>query len=329
MAAAGGINAQLGFAEEVTPGVAVTPNRSSEFDKETLMHDLDRIEHHGLRTGRKFLGTTNYVVGRENVKGGIDLMLQNKGQALWYKHALGNVVTTTPMGATLARNHKVTVGAIDGKSLTLQVGFADDTGTSRAKTISGAKINKWSVEGKENEFPVLGMDFDGISATTATALAVASYPTSLMDFSPQQTSVKLAGAEVDCSDYKFEFDNGLATDRYYLRSTTPGQKKEQLEGDSLRAGKGSLTLAFPDLTAYNRYVNNNVVSLQVTITGAFIEGTIPYSVDYFMPAIRFDGKTPNVDGVGLIPIELNFTILDNQTTDGPIVVNVVNDSTSP
>lgn len=324
MPAAGGINSQLGFAEEVTPGTAVTPNRFGEFDKETLIHDIDRAEHTGLRTGRKVLGSNNYAVSREKPGGTLDLTLQTKGQAVWFKHALGAVATTTPGGGTNSRSHKATVGAIDGKALTVQVGMYDDTGTARAKTFAGCKIDKWSFEVKENDWASLSMVLDGMSATTATALATASYPTAVADYFGTQAVVKIAGAEVDCRSFKLDVDNALINDRYYMRTTTPGQKKEQLEGAALRAMKGSLSLAFPDLTAYNRFANNTQASLQVVLTGSIIEAAIPYSVTVDIAAARFDGKTPVVDGLGLIPVEMDFVVVDTLTADGPLVVTVVN-----
>lgn len=328
MAAAGGINSQLGFSEEVTPGTAVTPSRFTEFDKESIEQDFERVEHQGLRTVRKVLGANNYAVGREWAKGDVDIVLQNKGQAVLYKHALGSVVTTTPGGGTLSRSHLCTVGTIDGKSLTMQVGFTDDGGTTRALTLAGTKIVKWDVSGKENDQPMLKLGVDAMSSTTATALATASYPTNLADYFGTQTVVKIAGAEVDCSVYTIQVDNGLATDRYYMKSATPAQKKEALEGNSLRSITGTLTLAFPDLVAYQRFVANTQASLQITLTGGIIEGAIAYSVDYMMAAVRFDGNTPKVDGLGLIPVELSYKVVDTLAANGPLAVTVVNTDTA-
>lgn len=328
MAAAGGINSQLGYAEEVTPGTAVVVSRFGEYDRETLTQDFERVEHTGLRTGRRVLGANNYAVGRETAAGDIEMVLQNLGQAVWFKHMLGAVATTTPGGGTLSRSHKCTVGAIDGKSLTVQVGLADDGGTSRTKTLAGCKIAKWTIGGKENEHPMLKLSLDGMSSTTATALATASYPAGLADYFSTQTVVKIAGSEVDCSEWEISGDNGLALERYYMRSTTPGQKKEQLEGDALRSMEGKLTLAFPDLTAYNRFVNNIQATLQITLTGSIIEGAIPHKIDLLAAAVRFDGDTPTVDGVGLIPIEMKFKIVDTIAADGPLVATIVNTDTA-
>ena len=324
MPTAGGINSQFGISEEVTPGTPVVVSRFYEYDSESLTHDKARVEHSGLRTGRKILGANNYAVGRESAEGDVEMVLQNKGQAVFWKHAMGAVATTTPGGGTTSRQHKATVGQIDGKSFTAQIGMVDDGGTSRPKTLAGCKIASWEVGGSENEHPMVTWSIDGMSATTATALAVASYPTLLADFFSTQTVVKIAGSEVDCSEWSLSGDNGLDLERYYMRGTTPAQKKEQLEGASLREYSGSLTLAFPNMTAYDRFINDTQASLQITLTGGLIEGAIPYSVDFLMPAVRFDGNTPTVDGVGLIPVEIDFKVVDTLSVDGPLVVTVVN-----
>lgn len=329
MPVAGGLNAQLGIAEEVTPGTPVVVSRFLEFDKENLSQGFERVDHSGLRTGRRILGANNYSVGRQSAEGDLEMVLQTKGQAVLFKHALGAVATTTPAGGTLSRAHKCTVGDLDGKSLTVQVGMRDDTGTARPKTLAGCKIAKWSLEVKENDHPMLSIGIDGMSSTLATALATASYPAGQEDYFATQAVVKVAGAEVECSELKLDVDNGLMLERYYLQASLPGTKKQQLEGDAMREIKGSCKLSFPDLVAYNRFVNNAQSSLQLTFTGPIIEGAIAHSVDALIPAVRWDGKTPAVDGVGLIPVELDFVAVDTLSADGPIVVTIVNMDTAP
>jgi hypothetical protein len=329
MPVAGGMNAQLGFVDEVTPGTAVTVSRFGEFEGESLVQDFERKEHTGLRTGRRTLGINNYAVGRQKFDGDVELVLQTKGQALWLKHMMGAIATTTPGGGTLSRQHKATVGNIDGKALSVQVGFADDSGTSRAKTGAGVKVTKWELSCKENEFAALKLSLDGMTSTLATAMAVANYPVTPADYFSTQAVVKIAGAEVDCEEWSISGANGLDIERYYMKSTTPGTKKEQLEGKAIRDFKGKLKVAFPDLTAVNRFVNNVTSSIQITLTGPIIEGAIPFSFDILCADARWDGNTPEVDGLGLIPVELDFTIVDALAADGPVVLTMVNTDVAP
>lgn len=327
--AAGGINAQFGFVDEVTPGTAVVVSRFAEFDSESLKHDKARVEHSALRTTRRTLGVNNYRVGRESVQGDVQLVLQNKGMALLTKHMMGAIATTTPATGTLSRSHKATVGNLDGKSMSMQIGMNDDTGTSRPKTFAGCKIPKWEISGKENDFAMLKLTVDGISGTMGTALATASYPVTPKDYFATQTVVKIGGAEVDCSEWSLSGDNGLDLERYYIRSTTPGQKKEQLEGAALRSYSGKLTLAFPDLAAYNRFLNDTTSSLQITMTGDIIELALAYSFDILCDTVRWDGETPTVDGIGRIAVDMSYTVVDALVTDGPVVLTSQNTDVAP
>jgi hypothetical protein len=329
MPPAGGINAQLGYVDEVTPGTAVTVSRFSEFESESLTQDFERKTHSGLRTGRRTLGVNNYAVGRQTFEGDLELVMQTKGHALLTKHLLGSIATTTPGGATTARQHLAKVGDLDGKSMTVQVGMYDDTGTARAKTGAGCKVTKWELSGKESDFLGLKMSIDGMSSTWATAMAVASYPVSPADYFGTQCVVKIAGAEVECEEWTLGADNGLDTERYYMRSLSPGTKKESLEGKALRSYKGKVKLSFPDLTAHNRFVNNTVSSLQITYTGAIIEAAIPYSFDISMPDVRWDGSTPTVDGLGRIAADMSYTVVDSLAANGPVVLTTVNTDIAP
>jgi hypothetical protein len=330
MPVTGGLNSQLGIAEEVTPGTAVTVTRFLEFDKETLKNGIERVEHSGLRPTRRVLGSNNWKAGKHSPGGTLEMVLQSTNTAVIFKHALGAVATTTPVSATLARQHKCTVGAIDGKSLSIQVGLTSDDGTTRTKTYAGCKISEWEISNKVGENVNLALTIDAIAESVVTALAVASYPTTTDDFFYIGGAIQIAGAATDVSEWSLKGSNGLNTDdRYYIRATTPHLKKEQLEGKAQREYAGELTIPFLDWTAYNRFVNGTTASLMFTYaTASFIEGSTPWSFTISIPAARFDGDTPAVDGTGSIPQKLPFKVVDAGDTDGPIVVTIVNAETT-
>ena len=325
---AGGLNSQLGVAEEATVGTAVTPARFYEFGNESLNLSIERIEYMGLRPTRRVLGTSNWVEGRRGVEGDVEVPVMNKGMALLFKHALGAVTTTTPVGGTTARDHKCTVGALDGKGLTVQVGRTDMTGTTRAFTYAGCKVTEWELAGSTDSQLMLKLSLDGMSETTATALAAASYPTGLAPFSYLTGALTVGGSAFDVTEFSLTGNNSLATDRYMIRATTPGSKKEQLEGAGVREYGGSLSAEFSDLTAYNRFVNGTVGALTITYTGAIIEAAIAYKVAVNLPAVRFDGETPSVSGPELLAQPLPFKVLDDNSVDGPVVVTITNTDTA-
>lgn len=308
MAIAGGLSAQLGIAEEVTPGTIVTPDRFFEFTSESLALDIERIESEGLRPNRRNLGTSDWAAGRQGVSGDIELEVQPNGLGVLLKHMLGSVATTTPGGATNARLHTATIGALDGDSLTIQVGRTGVDGTTRAFTYAGCKINEWELSAEVDWFLSLTLGIDGMSESTATGLATASYPAVNVPLVWTQGAITVGGSAFDVTSFSLSGSNNLAVDRYFISATTPGTKRQQLEHE-LREYTGTLEAEFTDLTAYNRFVNGTHAAVTATFTGALIEGALNYSVTVTLPSVRFDGETPTVGGEGIIGVSLPFRVL--------------------
>jgi hypothetical protein len=106
-------------------------------------------------------------------------------------------------------------------------------------------------------------------------------------------------------------DNQLKTDRYALGSLT---KKEQLQ-NGLRQVTGQIGLEFNDITAYNRVVNANIVALQAKFqTVDDIETGTKGGFVITCPSVRFDGETPNANNGQIIEHNLNFVVLDDEST---------------
>lgn len=328
MAIAGGLSAQLGLKAETTVGTAVTPDRFFEFNSESLQQEIERIESGGLRPSRRVV--SKRFAGRKGVGGDIELEITNKGQALLWKHILGSVATTTPASGTNSRDHLATVGALDGLGLTIQVGRTGTDGTTRAFTYAGCKVAAWELSGEADGIPVLSLTIDGMSETTATALATAAYPTGLEPLVFTQGTLSVGGSELLVKQFSLAGDNHLYTDRYYLTATNPGRKHEQIEGVGMREYTGSLTADFKDLTAYNLFVNKTQSSLAITYTSTTaIEGSLYYSLTVTVPAIEFDGETPTVGGAEIIEQSLPFKVIDTGNANGPVQVTVRSDDSTP
>lgn len=322
-------NPQLGIAEETTFGTIATPTRFYEYGNASIQQAIERIEYLGLRPNRKVLGTTNSVPGKVSVGGAIEMPVMNKGMALWWKHILGQIATSTPTGGTTARDHKATVGTLDGKSLTIQQGVPPTSGAAQAFTWAGCKVNEWELTWDTDSQLMLNVTVDGISESTATGLASASYPSGLEPFAYTKGVLTVAGSSFDISQFSLSGNNSLATERYFIRSTTPASKKEQLEGGGIREYTGTLTCEFTDLTAYNRFVNHTTASVVLTATGSIIEGALNYTVEVTLPDVRFDGETPNVTGFEIVEQSLPFKVLDGANADGPVIVRTRNSDTAP
>lgn len=317
-------NPQLGIADEVTFATAATVTRFYEFGNESLKNEIEQIEYMGLRPNRKSLGVSNTVQGKVGTSGSIEMPFMNNGMAIWLKHALGSVVTSTPTGGTTTRDHKCTEGTIDGKSFTCQVGRpVTGGGAAQAFTYAGCKVTGWGLKHDTSSMLMLTVNVDGSSESTAVGLASASYPSVLSPYAYTKGVITVAGSSFDVKDWSLDVNNNLATDRYFLRSTTPGSKKEQLEGGGIREYTGSLMAEFTDTTAYARFISGTPAAVTAIYTGALIEGALNYQVTVSLGSVRFDGETPSVGGFEIVDQPLPFKVLnDPAVLDGPVVVTV-------
>lgn len=330
MSVAGGLNSQLGLVAETTPGVATTVSRFYDFGQEGVKQTIDQIKYQALRPTRRYLGNANMVQGKIGVTGDLELPVMTKGFGLVFKHCLGTVATSTPGGATLTRDHKCTVGPLDGLAWTVQVGRTDVGGTTRAFTYSGCKVASWELKHDLNSMLMCTLTLDAMSEVTNVGLASASYPTAIVPFAFTRGVISVAGTEVPIIDWDLKTDNNLATDRYFIRSTTPATKKEQLEGAGIRTSTGNLTAEFTDLTLYNLFVSGTQSSITLVYTGTTaIESTFFPTITITIDKVVFTGETPTVDGPDLLKQSLPFEVVDATAADGPVAITVRTSDTLP
>lgn len=315
MAIAGGLSAQFGMVDEAAFGTFLAPTRFLEFTQESLKNNIERIESTGLRPARRVLSKDDWLPGRVGVDGDVEFEVANQGFGLLLKHMFGTIVSSQPAAgpAPTVWEHKATVGPLDGKSFTCQVGRTGNDGTTRPFSYSGCKIVSWELSCDVNGILMLKATIDGIREDTSQSLAVASYATASVPLVYTGGAITVGGVATDVEKVNLTGNNNLKGDRYFMRAATPASKKEQLEGSGLREYGGSMDVEFSDLTAYNRFVNGTVGSLTAFFTGSVIATTFSFALEVTMPAVRFDGETPNVGGPDIISHSLPFKALDDGT----------------
>lgn len=316
MPLASGLAGQVGIAEEVTYGTYVAPTRFLEFNDESLSLNRERIESRGIRAGRRVLH--RWAPGVQRAGGDLVIEASGAAHAILWKHILGAVNTTGAGPYT----HTCTPGDLTGKSLTIQVGKPDIGGTVRPHSYLGCKFATAELAATVNEYATLTLGVYASHEDTGQSLGVASYPAALSPFVFTTGSVTLAGSAFEVREFSLSIDNGLATDRHFIRGTTPERPKEPLER-ARRSISGTLTADFSDLTAYNRYVNGTEAALVIDLTaGASNRITITMNV-------RFDGETPNVGGEDLLELSLPFKAVSGISDAAAITVAVINAEATP
>lgn len=299
MAIGSGLAASIGFAAESTYGTYVAPTRFLEYIKADLKKKKNVVQGGGLAAGRIAQLGSRRVVTSESVEGGFELEVANKGMGLLLAHLLGSSATPVQQGATAAYLQAHTVGDNIGKSLTIQHGVPDLTGTVRPFTFKGCKLSGAEFSCKVGELLTMSLDVDGRQASEVETLVAASLATEVAPFHWAQMSVKLGtfGAEAAVSGVKgfsVKFDRGMASERFYAGAG--GLKAEPIMNDFLKVS-GSIEVDLVNKADFaDRFAADSATSLVIEFVGPLIASTYYQTFRIKLPMVFFDGDTPTVDG---------------------------------
>lgn len=255
------LNAQLSSVEESVFGTSPVTTRFDEFVSEKIVATYGRVESNGMRAGRLYKTEDRFVPYCIGAAGDIVLEPGSKGFGFWLRQMLGGTPVTT--GTATGYTHTIVPADLIGRSFTAQIGRPFYVGSSvQAFTYAGGKVASWTLANAVNGNLLATLSCDFISESTAVALAAASYPTALQNFSWIGGTVTIGGTQVDVFDASLTGDNGLVTDRRYLRGSAV--KKEQVQ-DDYRAGTFALKADFDSTAQRDRVASATAAGAIATI----------------------------------------------------------------
>lgn len=294
-----GLATQVTHGDETTYGtVAADLTRAFEIREEGVEDSIERIESESLRAGKRLQSW--WTPNRKGAEGDIEYELYSKGFGVRFKHWLGAIATTVPAGALVAKLHTATLGNINGKSFSTQIGRPAITGTVHPFTALGGKVAEWELAVEVDGLVLLTetLDFQDVrtpsSPTPGPALATPAYPASVVPLDFIGALISVGGSPVDVSSFTLAGSNALKTDRYFLRRSS--LKKEPIEDTEPRDITVELGGEFDGLAAYNRFVNGTEASLVASFRGPLIEGALFAGLDVTLARLRWDGGTPTAGG---------------------------------
>jgi hypothetical protein len=311
---------QLGVVDESTYGTAVTVTRFFEYESENIAETYGRTEGDPLRVGSGFVRNDRFTPYFSGAAGTIQLTAMTKGFGFWLKHMMGAVATTGPAETTVY-THTGTEGDLTGDSFTCQVNRPfNPAGTNQAFTYSGGKIPKWTLSNSVEGNLLLDLEVDFQKASTAVALATASYPTGMEPFSWVGGFVTIGGSNYDVTEFSLEVDNGMDVDRRQIRANA--LKKEPTA--TRRSASFSLSADFDSLTNRNRAASDTRAGALAAVTGVWRGPTLLGSTIYpefsvSLAAARFDEWSGATEGTDAISQELSGVVRYDGTTS-PVVV---------
>lgn len=327
MALRSGLQAQLGAVDETTYGTRVVSDHFYEFSEEGLSYDISRVVAAGLAGSgggdNSVKRTDRWAAGRKSAGGTISFNptgdaptgVMTKTFGLWFKHIMGaNPTITTPGGGTLTRDHAYNLADPFGKSLTVQVGRPDVSGTVRVHEFEGGKILSAEFGQEIDQWLGLDLELDFEDETTSQTLATASYTANREIFHWGQCTFQIGGNPVDILSLKWRIENPLKVDRHRINSVYL-KKEPVLTGRRIITGE--VEMEYGGLTEYARYTAGTDASAIATwLSTTQIEATLFPRLILTAPHARWDKPSgPNVQGPDLVTFTAPFEVLWDGSAD--------------
>jgi hypothetical protein len=316
MSIGSGLAGSVGIAAESSFGTYAAPTRFHEVNKSDLRKRKQVAQGGGLAAGRVVQLGSRRVVASEDAGGSIDMEVTNKGMGLLLEHIFGDVDGPTQQAATAAYLQTHTLADNVGKSLTIQNGVPDTSGTVRPYTFTGSKVASAEFKCSAGEMLMVTLELDSRQASEVESLAAPSYSTGVSPFHFAQMAVKLGtfGAESAVQGIKgmtVKLERPQATDRHYAGNA--GLKAEQLMNDFVKV-TGSFSSDYLDKTILaDRFAADSSTSLVWEFVGPVIASTYYQTFRIKVPMIFLDGDTPILDGPGIVSGDFGFTGLFDAT----------------
>jgi hypothetical protein len=309
-----GIDTQVGFADETTPGTPVTPTLFLPVIDEQMTNKVDHIDSKSIIAGQRLLRSTQWAAGKQDPSGAVNLELQQRNLSLILKHMFGAQVVAGAGPYT----HTASFVSKSGKAFTLEVGKPSLAGVKKF-TYAGCKTKGWTIEADAGAIATLSLDIVAMSETVVDGVpTTASYPGTLTKpFVFQNGSLTVAGS-----------DPGLVK-KLSLKATTPMDdgrfglgsvnRREPLENDLVDV-VCTIDTEFTDLTQYSVYTGATEVAMVLNFTSGSNSLVITANV-------RADGATPQGSGRGILTQSIPFKVIGS-TTDASGLTAVLTNSDS-
>jgi hypothetical protein len=306
------LTSQAGLKTESVWGTSVTVDKFLPMLSEGVKNDIERMKVQAALGGR--LVQAKWQAGKQTIGGPLTMYLPNLTMATILRHMFGTIATT---GAGPTYTHTASPGSLVDQSFTLQVGRTDDAGTVQPFTYAGGKMGGWELSCTAGELAQLRLDTTFKSETTGTGLATASYASGWQPFTFIQGSVTIAGTP---STKIRSLTLACAANQeggFHIGSAQIAQQYQ----NGQRVFSGRLVADFSGLTEYNRYVNATEFALVLAFSNGTDSLTITMNVAY-------DGETPNVSGLELVPLNLPYTATSGTSDAAAIQAVLINGDAS-
>ena len=316
--------------KEASYGVAATGVfRGYETTGDGFSRDVDFVEGNGKVRGRGGLVSIRRRKVDLGASGSIESVFMTKGEGVRLEGLLG--ASTGPTKVTSANKTYAQKFTADAEgpdvSYTVNVSRYRGDGTMQDFQYLGAIATGFSLSVEERGDVMLNIDYDCLSETTVGSVTThPEFPNGSM-FIWEDCKASLAGADVTgvFKSFTLDVDLNMDIERYFLDKTS--DKRMPLR-KGIPSFTGTLSGEFKDLSEYNRFITGEPFQfiLEATHPNA-IEGSHYPTLRVTLPAMQYNGSTPQSDLDSLSMIELPFTALWD-SGDGICVIDYQSEDTA-
>lgn len=310
--------------KESTYGTAATLTRAFEGKSDSWKRAQEYLTSTGFRGGMHTRLSTRSVAVNMGGTGSIDVDVQPTGFGLLLQSMLGSVTGPTQQGATTAYKStfaSTATGSTD--SWTVQMQRVDSGGTVRSFTHSGCMMTGWKFTQATDGLLGLEWMFDFADVVTSVSAGTPSYVSSL-PYAWTQASATWNGSAIDLTSFELEGALGLNVDRRFLRGSAV--KKKPIRA-SVPEFTGTAEMEFESLTQYAAFVAGTVAPLVITWTGSEIASPYNFELEITLPAVQFQGDSPEVSLDAVPKQSLPFVVLYNGT-DAAVTIDYTSTDTA-
>lgn len=317
MAVGAGIGGQVGLAKESTYGTFVAPTAFVPASKASFQLVKNTAVPSHVGAGRLMNLGAQRRITTQAAKGTLDLDIYNNGLGLLLQALMGSSTSVAGSGSPMPYLQTHTLGDTFGKSVSVQVGLPDTSGTVHPYTFLGAKVTDATFTLEADKEATAEFNFDARQVVETETLAAASYTDSMRPYVGADMTVKVGaeyGSESSVTGIRkvtAKFDRKLAIDRFYAGDA--GLHAEPIISDFAEVS-GTLSADYVDKTLFaDRFASDAGFSLKVDLTGLVIAGTTNYRFSLVLPECFLDTDTPVLAGPGIVTGDFNYTCLFDGT----------------
>jgi tail tube protein len=327
MAIPSGLGAQLGIATESAYGTYTAPTTFLKPTSESIQRTNNYVRTFGLGGGSLVQDANLHTLTTHMAAGGFVLDVRDKGMGKLLNMLHGNTVTPASLTGGLWRQvHDIGLTAPTGKSLTIQVGRPDITGTVQPFSYLGCKVTQLVFTLDLNGVVNASVTVDAQDEVTSQSLATATYPTGAVPFNFTSATIQVDGVLLTdvVTSATVTVPLPQKVDRFAIGG---GAIKKEPVANGPAAPTVALNMEFANLNQLTAFQNATTRKVQLLCAGATMSGTFTSALNFTANATRTTAANPVVAGPDVLNQQVLLEVVNNGTNPPLTIEYIGGDST--